>query len=82
VVGNFEEVEPNQAQLDAVVNVMAMLAKKYKVLVEHIASHRDYSDNTVCPGANLYRYVQSRYCKEQVAMRLKARSIPRKPSIQ
>jgi hypothetical protein len=72
VVGNFEEVEPNQAQLDAVVKVMAMLAKKYEVPVARIASHRDHSDKTVCPGANLYRYVQSGYFREQVALRLKA----------
>ena len=71
VVGNFEEVEPNQAQLDAVVAVMAMLAKKYGVPVANIASHRDHSNNTVCPGANLYRYVQSGYFKEQVALLLK-----------
>lgn len=70
VVGNFEEVEPNQAQLDAVVEVMTMLAQKYGVPVENIASHRDHSDKTVCPGANLYRYVQSGYFREQVAARL------------
>lgn len=70
VVGNFEEVEPNQQQLDAVVDVMAMLAKKYRVPVDRIASHRDHSDKTVCPGANLYRYVQSGYFREQVAARL------------
>lgn len=70
VVGNFEEVEPNQQQLAAVVGVMAMLAKKYGVPVENIASHRDHSDKTVCPGANLYRYVQSGYFKEKVAARL------------
>jgi hypothetical protein len=70
VVGNFEEVEPNPQQLAAVVDVMPMLAKKYKVPVENIASHRDHSDKTVCPGANLYRYVQSGYFREQVATRL------------
>lgn len=70
VVGSFEEVEPNQQQLAAVVDVMTMLAKKYGVPVENIASHRDHSDKTVCPGANLYRYVQSGYFKEQVAARL------------
>lgn len=70
VVGNFEEVEPNQAQLDAVVAVMAMLAKKYKVPVENIAGHRDYSANTVCPGTNLYRYLRSGYLKEKVAATL------------
>lgn len=73
VVGNFEEVEPNGAQLDAVVNLMAMLANQYKVPVERIASHRDHSDKTVCPGANLYRYVQSGWFREQVAARLAAR---------
>jgi hypothetical protein len=70
VVGNFEEVEPNQQQLDAVVDLMAMLAAKYKVPVERIQSHRDHSDKTVCPGANLYRYVQSGYFRDKVAQRL------------
>jgi hypothetical protein len=70
VVGNFEEVEPNQQQLDAVVDLMAMLAVKYHVPLDHIASHRDYSAQTVCPGANLYRYVQAGYFREKVALRL------------
>ena len=73
VVGNFEEVEPNQAQLDAVVELMTMLAAKYDVPVERIASHRDHSDKTVCPGANLYRYVQSGWFRERVAAKLAAR---------
>jgi hypothetical protein len=70
VVGNFEEVEPNQQQLDAVVDLMAMLAAKYHVPLDHIASHRDYSAQTVCPGANLYRYVQAGYFRDKVALRL------------
>lgn len=71
VVGNFEEVEPNQKQLDAVVDLMAMLAAKYHVPVDHIASHRDYSAQTVCPGKNLYRYVQGGYFRRKVAERLR-----------
>jgi hypothetical protein len=70
VVGNFEEVEPNQQQLDAVVKVMAMLAAKYKVSLDDIRSHRDHSDKTVCPGANLYRYVKEDYFRHKVALRL------------
>ena len=70
VVGNFEEVEPNQQQLDAVVKLMAMLAHKYDVPLDHIASHRDFSKQTVCPGANLYRYVQDGYFRHKVALRL------------
>jgi hypothetical protein len=70
VVGNFEEVEPNQAQLDATVNLMAMLADRYHVGLDAIQSHRDYSDRTVCPGANLYRYVQDGYFRRKVALKL------------
>jgi hypothetical protein len=70
VVGNFEEVEPNQQQLEAVVRLMAMLAHKYGVTLDHIASHRDFSKQTVCPGANLYRYVQDGYFRRKVALRL------------
>ncbi|MGO4478811.1 peptidoglycan recognition family protein [Massilia sp. 2TAF26] len=70
VVGNFEEVEPNRQQLDAVVRLMAMLAHKYDVPLDNIASHRDFSTQTVCPGANLYRYVQDGYFRHKVALRL------------
>jgi N-acetyl-anhydromuramyl-L-alanine amidase AmpD len=69
-VGNFEEVEPNRQQLDAVVRLMAMLAHKYDVPLDHIASHRDFSTQTVCPGANLYRYVKDGYFRHKVALRL------------
>ncbi|WP_312484901.1 peptidoglycan recognition protein family protein [Massilia timonae] len=70
VVGNFEEVEPNQPQLDAVVGLMAMLAAKHQVSLDDIQSHRDYSDKTVCPGENLYRYVKDDYFRHKVALRL------------
>ncbi|MDB5978593.1 MAG: N-acetylmuramoyl-L-alanine amidase, partial [Nevskia sp.] len=73
VVGNFEEVEPNQKQLDAVADLMAVLAAKYRVPLEKIAGHKDYSAQTVCPGTNLYRYLQNGYFREQVALRLAGR---------
>ena len=70
VVGNFEEVEPNQKQLDAVVDLMALLANKYKVSIDAIHGHKDYSAQTVCPGVNLYRYLQDGYFRRKVALRL------------
>lgn len=66
VVGNFEEVEPNQFQLDAVVNTMIWLANKYNVPVDSIRGHKDYSSITVCPGKNLYRYIENGYFKDKV----------------
>ncbi|MBM4171332.1 MAG: N-acetylmuramoyl-L-alanine amidase [Ignavibacteria bacterium] len=66
VVGNFEEVEPNELQLKAVVKTMAWLALKYNVAIELIRGHKDYSAFTVCPGKNLYKYLENGYFKERV----------------
>jgi hypothetical protein len=66
VVGNFEEVEPNQKQLDAVIETMAWLVLKYNVSIDSIRAHRDYSTQTVCPGKNLYYYVVNGYFKRKV----------------
>lgn len=70
VVGNFEEVEPNQKQLDALVALMAKLSARYQVAPENIRGHKDYSAQTVCPGRNLYAYLASGYLRDRVRARL------------
>ncbi len=72
VVGNFEEVEPNQEQLDAVVRMMTFLSVKYSVPVDSIRAHKDYSSKTVCPGKNLYQYIENGYFKECVQLNIKS----------
>lgn len=69
VVGNFEEVQPNTRQLDAIVDLMALLAARHKVPVDRIHGHKDYA-HTACPGANLYRYLENGYFHQRVAERL------------
>jgi hypothetical protein len=69
VVGNFEEVEPNQQQLDAVVDMMAMLVARHGVSIDTISGHKDNAQ-TLCPGKNLYRYLESGYFRHKVALRL------------
>lgn len=54
LLGNFEEQQPTPAQLDATVALMTRLARRHGIGVDRIASHRDVSDGTVCPGANLW----------------------------
>ena len=71
VLGNFEEVEPNQKQLDAVVDLFTYLCIKYNLPPDVIKSHKDYSKITVCPGKNLYRYLESGYFKQEVTRKLK-----------
>jgi hypothetical protein len=69
VVGNFEEVEPNSKQLDAVVDLMALLSAKHNVPVDRIHGHKDYAQ-TACPGVNMYRYLENGYFHRRVTERL------------
>ncbi|MEI7905776.1 MAG: peptidoglycan recognition family protein [Bacteroidota bacterium] len=72
VVGNFEDVEPNQQQLDAVVRMMTFLSVKYGVPADSIRGHKDYSSKTVCPGKNLYPYLENGFFRASVKKNLKS----------
>ncbi len=69
-IGNFEEQDVPKAQLESLINLIAFCCKKYQISPETIASHRDYSNQTVCPGTNLYKYLENGYIKQQVMKRL------------
>ncbi len=65
-LGNLEEQEVPKQQLDALVRLIAHVSRKYNIPYETIASHKDYSSKTDCPGKNLYRYLQNGYIKSRV----------------
>lgn len=66
LLGNFEVQEVNPAQLDALIRLLAYSSKKYELPYETIASHKDYSKQTSCPGKNLYKYLENGYIKSSV----------------
>ena len=70
LIGNFEEVQPTAAQLESTVSLVAWLAGTYKLSVSAIASHKDYSAQTVCPGKNFYAYLESGWVQRAVNARL------------
>jgi N-acetylmuramoyl-L-alanine amidase len=70
VLGNFDEVEPNQAQLASVTATMVMLAKRFSIPETAIAGHKDFAASTACPGKSLYPYLQSGYFQREVARQL------------
>ena len=70
LVGNFEEQQPTPRQLDAAVQLTAWLAREHKLGLDAIASHKDHSAQTVCPGRNFYAYLASGWFKAEVAKRL------------
>ena len=66
VMGNYENQVISSDQLDALVNLTAFLADKYKVSSENIAGHKDFAD-TLCPGKDLYRYLEDGTIRRRVA---------------
>ena len=71
LLGNFEEVEPTPEALESLVELLATKARETGLDERAIASHRDWSTQTVCPGKNLYRYLENGWLKNAVAARLK-----------
>ncbi len=65
-LGNLEVQEVPPAQLKSLIDLIAHVSVKYKIPAETLASHRDYSKQTTCPGKNLYQYLQNGYIKEEV----------------
>jgi N-acetyl-anhydromuramyl-L-alanine amidase AmpD len=65
-VGNFEKQVVPQKQLEALTKLIAWSVKKYNIPYETIASHKDHSTQTDCPGKNLYQYLKNGYIKTKV----------------
>jgi hypothetical protein len=55
--GNYDQAEPNEAQLATIANLMAWAAIEYDIEPSEIFGHRDLAETT-CPGGKLYRYVE------------------------
>jgi len=56
LLGNFNETEPTQAQIESLEGLVDYLRYTYEI--RYLAGHKDYPnqspDGTECPGANLY----------------------------
>ena len=65
-LGNFEEQEISDEQLESLIQLITYSCQKYQISSKTIASHRDYSKQTACPGKNLYKYLENNYIKEEV----------------
>jgi hypothetical protein len=65
-LGNYNVQEVDPRQLDALTRLVAYASKKYNIPADSIASHRDHSKQTGCPGENLYHYLQNGYIRARV----------------
>lgn len=65
-LGNLQQQEVPEQQLNALVRMIAYCCKRYKLPQESLATHRDHSTQTTCPGKNLYAYFESGEIKRRV----------------
>ncbi len=70
LMGNFEEVQPTPQQLQASVELVAWLLQRHQLPVSAIASHKDYSQHTLCPGKNFYELLASGWFERATLARL------------
>lgn len=65
VIGNFEVQTVTEEQLQSTIELSAFLAKTYDVSAFEIKGHKDYTE-TLCPGKDLYRYLQDSTIRKSV----------------
>jgi hypothetical protein len=66
-LGNLEEQEVPKEQLASLIALIANVSRKYQLPLESLATHKDHSAQTTCPGKNLYPYFQNGYIKSEAA---------------
>ena len=70
-LGNLEQQEVPPAQLASLIKLIAHCSKQYGLPLETLATHRDHSKQTTCPGKNLYRYFENGHVQQQAAALVK-----------
>jgi hypothetical protein len=56
--GNFEDQRTIEPQLRATVELIAWLCDTHQIDPATISGHKDVAEGTLCPGKDLYRYVE------------------------
>lgn len=65
-LGNYGQQELNPKLLDVLTRFIAQCCIKYNISPDTIATHRDHSKQTDCPGKNIYPYFENGYVKTRV----------------
>jgi len=65
-LGNLDQQPLPETQLRSLINLIAYCSQKYSIPVETLATHKDYSKQTTCPGKNLYQYFENGYILAEV----------------
>lgn len=72
-LGNYSEQKLNETLLQVLIDLLVDSCIKYDIEPSEIATHRDHSAQTACPGEDIYSYFQNGYIVNQVQQSIKAR---------
>jgi hypothetical protein len=72
-LGNYNQQKVDKKLLKVLINVLADQSIKYNIAPTEIATHKDYSKQTTCPGEDIYSYFESGYIVERVTKLLEKR---------
>lgn len=70
-LGNRETDTVPAAQLDALIQLIGYSAKKFSIPLDSVATHKDFSKQTTCPGKYLYAYFETGYIIKEVTKHLR-----------
>ncbi|MDZ7717340.1 MAG: family 10 glycosylhydrolase [Balneolaceae bacterium] len=73
VMGNYNQQEPTEAQLNAIAEMTAYAIQKYNLSLNDIYGHGDWAD-TSCPGEHLQEYLDSGMLKKKTEVFLKSQN--------
>ncbi|MGK6352211.1 N-acetylmuramoyl-L-alanine amidase [Parapedobacter sp. DT-150] len=66
-LGNYNEQKLDEKLLQVLIGLLADSCKKYGISPSDISTHRDHSEQTACPGEDIYGYFKSGYIVDQVS---------------
>ena len=70
-LGNLNEDPVPPEQLAALIRLVAWCSQTYRIPLSTLATHRDHSKQTTCPGKNLYAYFQNGHVRKAAAKLLR-----------
>lgn len=70
-LGNYNEQEMNDKLEKVLVNLIVHFCKKFNINPETIATHKDFTNHTTCPGKHLAPYFDNDIVKNKVKVIMK-----------
>ncbi|MFC7524100.1 N-acetylmuramoyl-L-alanine amidase [Parapedobacter sp. GCM10030251] len=69
-LGNYNEQQLDEKLLQVLIDLLVDSCIKYGISPTAISTHRDHSQQTACPGEDIYAYFKSGYVVDEVKERM------------